>query len=153
MRSPRGTVPCIVSMRNPGRNSTLRRVAILLALIVATTLLAAGVAVTQAPEEDADTYIVVLKESPTAVGSVASRLASRHSGRIGHVYSSALRGFSVNLTPAAARRLAADPDVAYVEQAVMTPSTAAVPTTATATVRMSPARSVAVPTASRRASS
>jgi subtilisin family serine protease len=64
-------------------------------------------------------YIVVLTDGAmdrSRVDAISSRLASRHSGRIGHVYSSALRGFSVSLSETAARRLAADPDVAYVEQ-------------------------------------
>jgi subtilisin family serine protease len=64
-------------------------------------------------------YIVVLKDNTmdrSRVDSISSRLASRHSGRIGHVYSAALRGFSVSLSATAAKRLAADPDVDYVEQ-------------------------------------
>jgi subtilisin family serine protease len=64
-------------------------------------------------------YIVVFRDKAMdrgATGTMASRLASRHSGRIGHVYYSALRGFSVTLSATQARRLAADPDVDYVEQ-------------------------------------
>ena len=64
-------------------------------------------------------YIVVLKNGAmdrAGVGRLASALASRHSGRVGYVYSAALRGFSVSMSAAAAARLAADPDVAYVEQ-------------------------------------
>jgi subtilisin family serine protease len=64
-------------------------------------------------------YIVVLKDGAmdrSRVDSISSRLAARHSGRIGHVYSAALRGFSISLSETAAKRLAADPDVAYVEQ-------------------------------------
>ena len=52
----------------------------------------------------------------TGVRAKASSLAGKHGGRIGFVYSAALRGFSVAMTPQAARRLAADPAVAYVEQ-------------------------------------
>ncbi len=64
-------------------------------------------------------YIVVLKDNGldrAGVDRLASALAARHSGAVGHVYSSALRGFSVSMNAAAAARLAADPDVALVEQ-------------------------------------
>jgi subtilisin family serine protease len=64
-------------------------------------------------------YIVVFKDAAmnkSTVDSMAGRLASRHSGRISHVYSAALRGFAVSMSDAQARRLAADPNVAYVEQ-------------------------------------
>jgi len=71
------------------------------------------------PDAVAGSYIVVLKDgavSSTGVRTKASSLATKHSGRIGHVYSAALRGFSANLTAQEARRMAADPSVAYVEQ-------------------------------------
>ena len=71
------------------------------------------------PDAVAGSYIVVLKDgavSSTGVRAKASSLATKHSGRIGHVYSAALRGFSANLTAQEARRMAADPSVAYVEQ-------------------------------------
>ncbi|GAB2962695.1 hypothetical protein GCM10027280_59440 [Micromonospora polyrhachis] len=71
-------------------------------------------------------YIVVLKDTMTAsttfsdraraVGDRARTLARGHSGTVGHVYSAGLTGFEVKLSEAAARRLAADPSVAYVEQ-------------------------------------
>jgi subtilisin family serine protease len=64
-------------------------------------------------------YIVALKDTTmdrARVGSLASALAGRHSGRVGFVYSAALRGFSVSMSAAAAARLAADPDVLFVEQ-------------------------------------
>ena len=117
MRSPHGTVPCIVSMRNPGRNSTLRRVAILLALIVATTLLAAGVAVTQAPEEDADTYIVVLKESVDDPSQVAEGIDQRQEGfDAGFVYTEALEGFSAEIPDDSLDDVRNNSRVAYVER-------------------------------------
>ena len=64
-------------------------------------------------------YIVVLKDAKmdrTGVDRAASTLATRHSGRVGYLYSAALRGFSVSLSEAAAARLAADPGVLFVEQ-------------------------------------
>lgn len=55
-------------------------------------------------------YIVVLHAD-----AVPEKMAALHGGRVGHVYDVALKGFSVQLTAREARRLAADPAVAYVE--------------------------------------
>jgi subtilisin family serine protease len=64
-----------------------------------------------------DRYIVVLKDGAAArVDGLAGTLAGRHNGRVGHVYQAALHGFSVSTSAAQARRLAAEPEVAYVEQ-------------------------------------
>ena len=56
-------------------------------------------------------YVVVLRDgtSPTVV-------AARHAGTIGRVFTSALNGFEVSMPEKAARRLAADPAVAYVQR-------------------------------------
>ncbi|MFK4066979.1 S8 family peptidase [Streptomyces sp. NPDC029674] len=68
-----------------------------------------------------DGWIVVLKEQeqqrvPGPQG-VARELVGRAEGaRLGHVYQSALRGFSARMSRAQAARLAADPRVAYVRQ-------------------------------------
>ncbi len=74
-------------------------------------------------------YIVVLRDDAPAVAAamssgrsedalrdVALRLAARRNGTVGHVYGTALRGFSAKMTEADARALAADPSVAFVEQ-------------------------------------
>ena len=71
-------------------------------------------------------YVVVLKgdavgsanslAARTAVPDRAAGLAKRYGGNVGTVWSSALTGYSAKMTPAQARRLAADPAVAYVEQ-------------------------------------
>ncbi|MGH3994192.1 MAG: S8 family serine peptidase, partial [Pseudonocardiaceae bacterium] len=45
-----------------------------------------------------------------------SGLASKHGARVEHTYAAALRGFAGAMTERAARRLAADPAVAYVSQ-------------------------------------
>lgn len=69
-----------------------------------------------------DSYIVVLKDSAVArnqVGATSKELGSRFGGRVGHTYRDALRGFEVRLPAAAARRLAADPAVAYVQPNVV----------------------------------
>ncbi|WP_157631266.1 S8 family serine peptidase [Catelliglobosispora koreensis] len=67
----------------------------------------------------ADSYIVVFKDATVSkadVGGVAQRLVRKHGGSITHTYSTALRGFAVNLPEAAAKQLAADPAVQFVEQ-------------------------------------
>ncbi|MEV6517490.1 S8 family serine peptidase [Micromonospora chalcea] len=71
-------------------------------------------------------YVVVLKgdsvgtantlAARTAVPDRAAGLAKRYGGNVGTVWSSALTGYSAKMTAAQARRLAADPAVAYVEQ-------------------------------------
>lgn len=77
-----------------------------------------------------NSYLVVLKDdkvappaaatsaasAATAMRTVAQRLAAGHSGQVGRVYTSALQGFEVTMDETAARRLAADPAVAHVEQ-------------------------------------
>ncbi|MDQ3786226.1 MAG: PKD domain-containing protein [Actinomycetota bacterium] len=68
-------------------------------------------------------YIVALEGTPSAAVSTragvraqAGDLAERYGGKVGHVYSAALRGFSVRMSEERAKRLAADPAVRYVEQ-------------------------------------
>ncbi|MGW7171653.1 S8 family peptidase [Streptomyces xanthophaeus] len=62
-----------------------------------------------------DSWIVVLKE-PAANRSVHELLARADGARLGHVYRSALHGFSARMSRAQAARLAADPRVARVHQ-------------------------------------
>ncbi|MBE1461246.1 S8 family peptidase [Kibdelosporangium phytohabitans] len=59
-----------------------------------------------------DSYIVVLKPGAT---TPAAGLAGRFGGRLGFTYQ-AINGFSVQVSERQAKRLAADPAVAYVEQ-------------------------------------
>ncbi|GAA2667743.1 MULTISPECIES: S8 family peptidase [Actinosynnema] len=64
-------------------------------------------------------YVVQLKDTELSAQDVtasAHALAARYGGRAERIYGAALRGFSARLGPAAARRLAADPAVALVEQ-------------------------------------
>ncbi|OZV80523.1 serine protease [Micromonospora echinospora] len=70
-------------------------------------------------------YLVVLRDSAVggpagtrlaAVAQQADHLADRYGGTVGHRYGHALNGFEVRLPEPAARRLAADPAVAFVEQ-------------------------------------
>ncbi|TDB74748.1 S8 family peptidase [Micromonospora sp. KC723] len=76
-------------------------------------------------------FIVVLRDelvrptaragAPAEVARVADRLKARHGGTIGYVYRHTVAGFEVRMPERAARRLAADPAVAYVEQNRRTP--------------------------------
>jgi subtilisin family serine protease len=66
-------------------------------------------------------YIVGLKTgaataSPRAVGQAAGDLAGRYGGAVRYTYTTAAHGFAATMSDAAARRLAADPQVAWVEQ-------------------------------------
>ncbi|MBE1486200.1 S8 family peptidase [Plantactinospora soyae] len=67
----------------------------------------------------AGSYIVVFKDSAVSratVGSRASGLIGRHGGKVARTYTAALRGFEINTNAKSAARIAADPNVAYVEQ-------------------------------------
>ncbi|WKU06130.1 S8 family peptidase [Micromonospora sp. HUAS LYJ1] len=62
-------------------------------------------------------YLVVLKEGQRIDRTRAEDITSRHgSGRVDRVYGRTVNGWSATLTERVARRLAADPAVAYVEQ-------------------------------------
>jgi len=71
-------------------------------------------------------YVVVLKSDVVgAAGTARAKenvrgkalgLAGKYGGSVGEVYDAALTGFSVTMSPGQAKRLAADPAVAYVEQ-------------------------------------
>src|SRR6266511_4291308 len=64
-------------------------------------------------------YLVVLKAaamSAQGVNASAASLAARHGGTVAATFTAALRGFSTRMSEQAARRLAADPAVAYVQQ-------------------------------------
>lgn len=65
------------------------------------------------PEPIADSYIVVLQD---AAPDTAATLAERYNATVTNTYRSALTGFSATMSEADARRLAADPAVAYVEE-------------------------------------
>ncbi|MDX8055188.1 S8 family peptidase [Lentzea sp. BCCO 10_0798] len=98
-----------------------RHVAIAAALGIASTAMWTPTAIaegavlpgagTQAVE---GSYIVVLKDGAR---TPTSALASRYQGNVKHTYSAALNGFSVTgMSDRQARRLAADPDVQFVER-------------------------------------
>ncbi|MFK3979561.1 S8 family peptidase [Micromonospora sp. NPDC050397] len=79
------------------------------------------------PTAVAGSYIVVLKDTAVgaragtaqatlAVPTKAGELSKQYGASVTHVYGAALNGFAANLSASAAKRLAAHPDVAYVEQ-------------------------------------
>jgi subtilisin family serine protease len=65
-------------------------------------------------------YLVTLKDTATqrsgGVSDVAQKLAARHGGTVSIVYTAALKGFAIRTSEPAARRLAGDPAVKFVEQ-------------------------------------
>src|SRR5437868_970384 len=63
-------------------------------------------------------YVVVLKDNVPAseVASIAASLTGAHGGSAKHIYTHALKGFSVALPEAAAAALSRDPRVDYVEE-------------------------------------
>jgi subtilisin family serine protease len=105
--------------------------AALLAGVTAGALIGASAPVSAAPAEGtirtaagatpvSGSYIVVLKDGATlsdsAVESRTNTLATRYAATVRHRYSAAVDGFSARMTAQQARRLAANPAVAYVEQ-------------------------------------
>lgn len=84
----------------------------------------AGPAKTAVP----DSWIVVLKEPATGSRTLPDLLAKAGGARLGHVYTSALHGFSAKMDRSRAARLAADPRVARVQQDTEITLDAAAPT-------------------------
>src|SRR5215510_14983703 len=65
-----------------------------------------------------DQYIVVLRSdtSERDVKSLAHQFGLSYSGRTQHIYTHAIKGFSMQMSEAAAIALSRDPQVAYVEE-------------------------------------
>lgn len=62
-------------------------------------------------------YIVTLRSGVAGpVARIAASLASAHGGRVGHVYTTALRGFEISLPSAAAAALSRSPLVSRIER-------------------------------------
>jgi subtilisin family serine protease len=109
---------------------TGRRWRIGVAIAAATATMAIGSPAAAAPAEGQillaggetavdNSYIVVFKDTAVGRPEVATRakgLAGKHGGAVGRTYSNALRGFEARMSEQAAKRLAADPDVKYVQQ-------------------------------------
>ncbi|MFD0809333.1 S8 family serine peptidase [Amycolatopsis umgeniensis] len=92
-------------------------VAVLTALGGATVASAAEGSIVNAGSAKAikDSYIVVLKDG-SSVEATAKSVTQRHGGTVEKTFASSVRGFSGALTEKQAKRVAADPAVAYVEQ-------------------------------------
>lgn len=76
----------------------------------------ADVSVRQADNPVPGQYIVVFNQDVDNPGELASSIAQSHSGVVGYVYASALKGFSVRTSEQMAVAIASNPNVAYVEQ-------------------------------------
>lgn len=96
----------------------MRRIATLVVLMTATTLLLAGAAFTQAPEgEDTDPYIVVLEESVDNPAQVAEGIEGRQEGvEVGFVYGEAIEGFSAEIPDDSVDEVRNNSRVDYVER-------------------------------------
>jgi aqualysin 1 len=105
---------------------TMRRMAILFALVAATTLGAAGIAFTQTPEgEDTDPYIVVLEESVENPSQVANGIEDRQEGfETGFVYDETIEGFSAEIPDDSVADVRNNRQVAYVERDKVVTTTA-----------------------------
>ncbi len=113
-------------LQQPGRHWA--RLGFAAALVAG--MAAIGTAATAAPEEGtvlyagetnaiADSYIVVFNNTTVTSSNVAGSaqtLAAQFGGTVARTYSHALRGFEAHMSAAAARKLAASPQVAYVAQ-------------------------------------
>ncbi|MFI5495850.1 S8 family peptidase [Actinoplanes sp. NPDC051859] len=64
----------------------------------------------------ADRYIVVLKPGAEKVSAAASRLAGTHDAKVQRTFSHALQGFSTTMSADEAKKMAADKNVASVQQ-------------------------------------
>jgi aqualysin 1 len=83
----------------------------------AATLLVASVALTQpAVDHAADRYIVVFEDDVDHPSQVASGIEQRQDVEVGHVYSSALEGFSAEIPDQDLAAVRANPRVAYIER-------------------------------------
>ena len=97
---------------------------------LALSLVAALAPSAQAAPDAPRRYIVVLKDSVSSPGSVASSHAREHGARVTYVYTHALKGYSAAMSETAARRIGHDSRVSYVElDGVVTKSTDQAPVT------------------------
>jgi len=84
-----------------------------LALLAA---LCTGISTAGALEPKADPYIVVLNDDVAHPANVAQRHEENRGAEIGHIYRSAIRGYSAELTPGELKAIKQDPNVDYVER-------------------------------------
>ncbi|MGH2829884.1 MAG: choice-of-anchor D domain-containing protein [Actinomycetota bacterium] len=93
-----------------------RRLGVLLAAVVVLAARPVPAEAAAAPAQGLRSYIVTLQGVDAAsVPGLSARLAAAFGGKLGFVYTHALRGFSVRLPPSAAGALASSPFVERVE--------------------------------------
>ncbi|GAB3736076.1 serine protease [Amycolatopsis oliviviridis] len=99
-------------MRDKTKSLLALGLSIPLLTLGAATAVAAEGTVIPAKEHYGDQYIVVLHDVAAAGQTASAELAGRYGGEVRSVWTAALRGFSAKaMTPAEARKLAADPSV------------------------------------------
>ncbi|WP_330273778.1 S8 family peptidase [Lentzea sp. NBC_00516] len=96
------------------KTATLLGSAVMIAAFAAPATAAVGEIRVSPGENIAGSFIVKLKDG--GVTASAQTLGSRFGGQVGYVYDTVFQGFSVKMSDAQARRLAADPSVEYVER-------------------------------------
>ena len=89
---------------------------VLILTVVAATLLASGVAMTQPSGGGPDRFIVVLEEDVRNPGEVAGNIAGRNDARVGFVYRNAIKGFSAVIPNARVAEVRAEGLVESVER-------------------------------------
>src|SRR4051794_21341602 len=100
-------------MRHPGR-----RAGVLVAVLVAFAVTITGAGSVPASDSTAAIpghYIVVLKDSVSAPGAVASEHGRKYGVEASHLYRHALKGYAAKIPAAGLDRLLSDPRVAFVE--------------------------------------
>ncbi|MEA2460794.1 MAG: hypothetical protein QOH90_971 [Actinomycetota bacterium] len=97
---------------DPGDKKMSKRLIALIgsALLVLTTAVMSG-----ASEGGKRSYIVVFKNSVSDPGSARNEQARANGASVKHVFKSVLKGYSAEMSDAAAARIASDPRVDYVE--------------------------------------
>jgi subtilisin family serine protease len=113
-----------------GTSRTGRRLCLAAATAAVTALATIGSPATAAPAEGQilntggvtaipGSYIVVLQDAKVSraqVQDTAAQMVREYGGKVERTYTAALRGFAVTMPEAAAKRLAANPSVKFVEQ-------------------------------------
>jgi subtilisin family serine protease len=92
-----------------------RRIAATFLMLTAAIAASATPASALVAQPESGSYIVTLRADIGDVATVARSLASSYGGRVGFIYTHALRGFSVRMGAGAARVLASDPRVVGIE--------------------------------------
>jgi subtilisin family serine protease len=97
------------------KTATLLGSAVMIAAFAAPATAAVGeIRTFEGANNIAGSFVVKLKDN--RVTASAATLGTRFGGQVGYVYDTVFKGFSVRMSDAQARRLAADPSVEYVER-------------------------------------